>query len=123
MSSAIKLAEAPEETKTIINEYPAPQIVCDQAMLKDWAAERARFDKDPDQFWGEIAKQFVWSKPWNKVFEWDGIHHKWFLGGRTNITVNALDRHANSANRNKVAFIWLAEDGSERVVTYGQLYR
>ncbi len=48
---------------------------------------------------------------------------KWFLGARTNITVNALDRHANSENGNRAAFIWLGEDGTERIVTYRQLYR
>ena len=37
--------------------------------------------------------------------------------------LNALDRHAKSDRFNHVAFIWLGEDGSERVVTYGQLYR
>ncbi len=108
---------------TAVEEYAAPAIVKEQALLKDWQAEKARFDSDPDGFWSEIANTFEWSKPWDKVFEWDGVHHKWFLGARTNITVNALDRHANGANRNKVAFIWLAEDGSERVITYGQLYR
>jgi acetyl-CoA synthetase len=37
--------------------------------------------------------------------------------------VNALDRHANSENGNRAAFIWLGEDGTERIVTYRQLYR
>jgi acetyl-CoA synthetase len=123
MGTTTKLSEAPEAVKSSVEEYAAPAIVCDQALVKNWHAERARFDRNPDQFWADIAKQFVWSKPWNKVFEWDGIHHRWFLGARTNITINALDRHANSENRNKVAFIWLAEDGGERVVTYGQLHR
>ena len=56
-------------------------------------------------------------------FEWDGIHHQWFTGARTNITINALDRHAKSENANRAAFIWLGEDGTERIVTYRQLYR
>ena len=122
MATATKVLE-PVIATGAVAEYPAPAIVKEQALLKDWRAEKARFESDPDGFWSEIANQFEWSKPWDKVFEWDGVHHKWFLGARTNITVNALDRHAKSANRNKVAFIWLAEDGSERVVTYGQLYR
>jgi acyl-CoA synthetase (AMP-forming)/AMP-acid ligase II len=57
------------------------------------------------------------------VLDRDGVHHKWFLSARTNITINALDRHANSELRNRAAFIWLGEDGSERIVTYGQLHR
>ena len=28
----------------------------------------------------------------------------------------------NSDRRNRAAFIWLGEDGSERIVTYGQLH-
>jgi acetyl-CoA synthetase len=124
MGTATQVSNSePGSATTAVEEYPAPAIVKEQALLKDWRAEKARFESDPDGFWSEIANQFEWSKPWDKVFEWDGVHHKWFLGARTNITVNALDRHAKSANRNKVAFIWLAEDGSERVVTYGQLYR
>ncbi len=52
-----------------------------------------------------------------------GPGHRWFVGGRLNITVNALDRHADSARANEVAYIWLGEDGSERVVTFGRLFR
>ena len=123
MSTTANLSEPTEATKTGIDEYPAPAIVKQQARLQDWSKERDKFQKDPDAFWEEIARSFSWSKPWSKVFEWDGIHHKWFTGAKTNITVNALDRHANSENRNRVAFIWLGEDGTERIVTYGQLFR
>ncbi|MGA7461092.1 MAG: AMP-binding protein, partial [Candidatus Korobacteraceae bacterium] len=119
MESATKTAEVAKA----VEQYPAPEIVKEQALLKNWPAERERFQRDPDAFWAEAAKQFVWTKPWDKVFEWDGIHHQWFTGARTNITINALDRHVNSGNANRAAFIWLGEDGSERVVTYRQLYR
>src|SRR5580704_16636570 len=123
MGTATKLSEIPQAPSQLSDEYPAPAIVREQALLKDWAAERDRFQKDPDAFWADIAQQFIWTKPWNKVFEWDGIHHKWFTEARTTITVNALDRHANSENGNRAAFIWLGEDGTERIVTYRQLHR
>lgn len=42
---------------------------------------------------------------------------------KTNITLNALDRHADSDRKNVAAFIWLGEDGSEKIITYGQLLR
>ncbi len=79
--------------------------------------------QDPEAFWAAEAANFAWSKKWDKVREWDGVHHKWFVGGKTNITVSCLDRHAKSERFNQVAYIWLGEDGSERVITYGQLYR
>jgi acetyl-CoA synthetase len=107
----------------IEEEYPAPKIVVDQVQTKNWTAEYERSIKDPEGFWADEARKFTWSQPWSKVLDWDGVHHKWFLGGKTNITINALDRHANSDRRNRVAFIWLGEDGTERIVTYGQLYR
>src|SRR5580704_12588191 len=100
MGAATELSEVRESGGVLLEEYAAPAIVRDQALVTDWAAERERFRNDPDAFWAEEAKQFVWTKTWDKVFDWDKIHHKWFTGGRTNITVNALDRHANSKNAN-----------------------
>jgi acetyl-CoA synthetase len=123
MSTTANLSEPTEATKTAIEEYAAPAIVKQQALLQDWFNERDKFQRNPDAFWEEIARNFVWTKPWSQVFDWDGIHHKWFTAAKTNITINALDRHANSENRNRVAFIWLGEDGTERIVTYGQLFR
>ena len=107
----------------IEEEYPAPKIVVDQVCTKNWTAEYERSIKDPEGFWADEASKFIWSKPWTKVLDWDGVHHQWFVGGKTNITINALDRHANSDRCNRVAYIWLGEDGTERIVTYGQLYR
>ncbi len=104
-------------------EYPAPAITAAGAMQKDWAGACRRSLEDPEGFWGDYAGGFVWSRPWQKVMEFDGAHHRWFLDARTNITLNALDRHAVSEYRNRVAFIWLGEDGSERTVTYAQLHR
>jgi acetyl-CoA synthetase len=104
-------------------EYESPQIVVKQALLSQWRQEYDRSIADPEKFWAEIAQGFRWTKPFQKVVEQNGAHHKWFIGGKTNITLNALDRHAKSERRNRVAYIWLCEDGSERVITYGQLYR
>jgi acetyl-CoA synthetase len=103
--------------------YDAPAIVQREANVKDFHAEYERSMQDPEAFWAAEAENFTWLKKWDKVREWDGVHHKWFVGGQTNITLNCLDRHAKSDNFNNVAYIWLGEDGSERVITYGQLYR
>jgi len=107
----------------IDEKYASPKCVAENCLQKDWAGECRRSLTDPEQFWEDYALKFLWMKPWSKVLSWDGVHHQWFVGGKTNITLNALDRHANSARRNRVAYIWLGEDGTERIVTYGQLYR
>src|ERR1700750_3119429 len=120
----ISAKAAPEAIDSLLitdREYPAPQCVAANCHQKDWEYEYHRSMEFPQAFWGDYARNFVWTKPWDHVYEFDGIHHQWFIGARTNITVNALDRHANSERRNRVAFIWLSEDGVERQITYGQL--
>ena len=125
LMSALPLTKT-ENISNLLNmdqEYAPPSIVAREVLQKNWKADRDHALKDPEGFWWLYAEQFEWSRLWSKTFEWDGIHHKWFLGAKTNITINALDRHANSELRNRAAFMWLGEDGSERIVTYGQLHR
>jgi acetyl-CoA synthetase len=125
MSSPIRVpAENISNLLTSTEEYSAPQIVVSEAQQKDFENEYQRSVEDPHGFWGDQGHRFTWSRKWDKVMEWDGAaSHQWFVGGKLNITCNALDRHAHSERRNKVAYIWLGEDGAERMVTYGQLYR
>jgi acetyl-CoA synthetase len=103
------------------SEYAPPPVVADAAHVRDWQAEYERFIRNPDGFWAAEAERFTWSRPWERVSDFDGVSHQWFIGGRTNVTLNALDRHAQSAKRNQVAFIWLGENGEERMITYAQL--
>ncbi|MEZ4616706.1 MAG: acetate--CoA ligase [Caldilineaceae bacterium] len=103
------------------DHFIAPQSLIEQANLRDFEAEYARSIADPATFWGEWASRFTWTKPWEAVMQWDYPNHKWFVGGETNITFNALDRHADGVNRDKLALIWIGEDGSERKLTYFEL--
>ena len=93
------------------------------ASLQDLEATHRQSLEDNEGFWAGVANELEWFRTWDKVFEQDYPRFKWFLGGQCNITVNALDRHANSWRRNKVALIWVGEDGREVTVTYGQLLR
>ncbi len=81
--------------------------------------------KDPEGFWGNVAQQFHWYKPWQSVLEWEfnTPDVKWFKGGKTNITYNCLDRHlANRANQ--TAILWEPNDPDKPVLhlTYQQMY-
>ncbi len=102
-------------------ELHPPAFLKEQARLKDYAAEYKRSVEDPDAFWANVAKELEWFEPWNKVFEWKYPTFQWFLGGKCNITYNALDRQVKSGRKNKVAYTWIGEDGTEQQVTYGQL--
>lgn len=74
-------------------------------------------------FWEEISKELVeWYKPYNKVLEWDAPWAKWFVGAKYNIVHDALDKHANSWRKNKVAFIFEGEPGDVQKLTYNDLY-
>jgi acetyl-CoA synthetase len=78
---------------------------------------------DPEGFWAGMAKELDWFKPWEKVLEWNPPFAKWFVGGRTNIAHNCLDRHLATARKNKAAIIWEGEPGDERILTYQALHR
>ncbi len=102
-------------------EIQPPGHVASQATLQDYQAVYDRSVADPESFWAGVAAELDWFQPWDKVFQWDYPTFQWFLGGKCNITYNCLDRHLSTERKNKAAFIWLGEDGSERVFTYGRL--
>jgi acetyl-CoA synthetase len=74
--------------------------------------------EDPESFWAEVAQEFKWHKPWKRVLDWNFTEPdvKWFVGGKTNITENALDRHLRDLG-NHPAIIWEPNDPSEPSVT------
>ncbi len=83
--------------------------------------------KNPQRFWAKMAKENVsWFSPWKKVLDWKPPYAKWFVGAKTNVSYNCLDRHLEGENawrRNKAAIIWEGEPGDLRVLTYAQLHR
>ncbi|MCA9771030.1 MAG: AMP-binding protein, partial [Myxococcales bacterium] len=103
--------------------FPAPERARRAANLQNYAEVYRRSIDDPDGFWGEIAEELEWFARWKRVREVKLPHHRWFVGAKLNVTVNALDRHARGPRRNKVAFLWVGETGEERVFTYGRLLR
>ena len=86
----------------------------------------ARSVADPEAFWAEQAATFQWKKPWRQVLKWNFREPsvKWFVGGKLNITENALDRHL-SARAKQTAILWEPNDpkSKPRKITYKQLYQ
>jgi propionyl-CoA synthetase len=81
--------------------------------------------EDPEDFWGEAAESLHWYKKWDKVLDDSKPpFFRWFVGGKTNVCYNAVDRHALGNARGKAALIWeSAEQGKSKVITYYELYR
>ncbi|MFQ3662840.1 MAG: acetate--CoA ligase [Chloroflexaceae bacterium] len=79
---------------------------------------------NPEQFWADMASELEWFQPWEKVLdESNKPFFKWFVGGKTNIVHNAIDRHASSWRKNKLAIVWEGEDGTQRTFSYHALNR
>jgi len=77
---------------------------------------------DPEGFWGEVAQELHWFKPWDKVFEWNYPFFQWFKGGVTNLSYNCVDYHVKKGKGNRAAIIWEnGEKEATRVLTYNQL--
>ena len=119
MADASNLESFSREETVIV----PPVALRQAAYLQDLESTYRDSLADNETFWARVAEELEWFRPWDKVFEWTYPRFKWFVGAQCNITVNALDRHANSWRRNKVALIWVGEDGSEVTVSYGQLLR
>jgi acetyl-CoA synthetase len=109
---------------------PSPEFR-ERAWIKSYEQYKEMYDrsiKDPDGFWGEMAEQFHWYKKWDKVQSHNfdrrsgRIFLEWFKGAKTNITVNALDRHLEQRG-DQVAIIWEGNEPSEsRKLTYRELH-
>ncbi len=112
--------------QTLINEnrfFIPPSELKDNAYIQDYEAIYQYSISQPERFWEGIASELEWFSKWDKVMNFDPPHHQWFINGKTNITHNALDRHAKGNLRNKVALIWSSEDGHEKIFTYDRLLR
>ncbi|MEJ2770885.1 MULTISPECIES: acetate--CoA ligase [unclassified Stygiolobus] len=78
--------------------------------------------EEPEKFWRKMAEEIEWFSPFQKVLdESNAPFYRWFIGGKVNITYNALDRHLKTKG-NKVAIYWENEKGESRSLTYSQLY-
>jgi acetyl-CoA synthetase len=104
--------------------YPSDEVVA-QANVPDWELLADSALKDLEAFWAERAEELEWFRKWDKVLD-DSKKpfFKWFVGGKVNIVHNAVDRHLKTWRKNKLALIWVSEDGKEeRTFSYYALHR
>ncbi len=117
------MADATEETRL----YPPSKEFVDQAYVKS----RDEYEKmwkqsiqDPETFWGGIAKELHWFKPWLKVNreEFAKGEVEWFIGGKTNISYNCLDYQVEKGKGDKVAILFQGEPEDDVVkLTYKEM--
>ena len=94
--------------------------------FKEYTKEYKKSIEDPEMFWEEKAKNFVWKKSWDNVLSWDFTKPeiKWFDGGKLNITENCLDRHLEKKG-DKTAIRWIANNPKEKNInlSYKELHK
>jgi acetyl-CoA synthetase len=78
-------------------------------------------DSDRLAFWESQARELTWDQQWSNVLDWQSPYAKWFVGGKLNASVNALDRHVAAGRGNRVAFHFEGEPGDTRTITYADL--
>jgi len=91
------------------------------------AAYRALYQRsidDPAGFWGEQAQRIEWQAPYSAVLDDSRLPFaKWFVGGRTNLCHNAVDRHLATRGEQAALVYVSTETGLEITYTYRQLHR
>jgi acetyl-CoA synthetase len=132
MSTSLKF----ENTDTILSEeriFPPLENAREHANITTYMRSKGFNDYEAFykwslehrmEYWEDLAKELHWFEPWHTTFTWtEKPFFQWFVGGKFNIVHNCLDRHMHTPTRNKVAFYWEGDDGSNRTVTYEELYK
>jgi len=92
------------------------------AHIGDHQALYRRSLEEPEAFWREIAQDITWLEPFTQVLdESQAPFYRWFVGGKTNVVTNALDRHLDTRGA-QTALIWEGENGDVRTFSYAELH-
>jgi propionyl-CoA synthetase len=77
---------------------------------------------DRDAFWRERASLIDWQTPFERVLDYSRPPFaRWFVGGRTNLCYNAIDRHL-AARGDQAALIFIStETEARRTYSYREL--
>ena len=92
-------------------------------MAERYAAFYRRSIEQPDQFWAEQARLIHWQQPFQRVLDdRRPLFARWFVGGRTNLCYNAVDRHL-AERAEQPALVWIStEVDQQKSYTYRELH-
>ncbi len=91
--------------------------------MSRYAQVYADWQKDPEGFWAEAAKEISWYKLWDKVIDpYAGHYGRWFAGAECNTAYNCLDRHVEAGRGDQKALIYDSPvTTSQKTFTYAEL--
>jgi acetyl-CoA synthetase len=95
---------------------------CEIGSLQAYEALYDRAQADPVAFWEDLARnELHWFEDFHTTLNWNVPNAEWFVGGKTNVSYNCLDRNLEN-NADKTAIIWEGEPGDVRTFTYRELH-
>ena len=104
--------------------YLPSEDILRHAHVKNWEELASAAENNLEEFWAKEANELHWFEHWSTVLdESRKPFYKWFVGGKTNIVYNCLDRHTQTPRRNKLALMWEGEKGEFRSFSYFALRR
>lgn len=108
------------------SEVGAPRWLV--SSMDEYRTMYERSVNDPEGFYAEVAAELHWFEKWNSVVEFEAPDAKWFVGGKTNLCYNCVDRHVESGHGDQTAIVWEGEpvgDGGPEVkqISYADLKR
>ncbi|OWY31260.1 propionate--CoA ligase [Herbaspirillum robiniae] len=78
--------------------------------------------EQPESFWAEEAARIHWEEPFSRTLDYSRAPFaRWFIGGKTNLCYNAVDRHLPQRAQQPALIAVSTETGSERTYTYAEL--
>ena len=106
--------------------FPPPAEFSRKALIKTRQEYDALYREsidEPEKFWGRMAAELSWIKPWDRVLEWNAPNAKWFVGGKINASAVCLDAQIEKGNGDKAAILWEGEPESGRPGSGGSIHR
>ena len=87
-------------------------------VVRQWLRDA---QEDVEGFWARAGRELPWLRPWDRVFEWNYPTFRWYVGGRTNLALNCVDRHVAAGRAGHTALVYVNERGERRLYSYAQL--
>ena len=103
-----------------------PQSNSSNPYIKDMDEYKDLYNQsitNPSKFFGDLARNDLeWIEDFDRVHNDEFSNVKWFEGGKTNVSLNCIDRHLYK-HADKTALIWEGDDPSDsRELTYQELH-
>ena len=83
----------------------------------------ARWQRDPEGFWGEAAQAIDWYEKPKKIFDAaSGVYGRWFPDAVCNTCFNAIDRHVAAGRGAQTAIVYDSPvTNTKRTISYADL--